>query len=101
MVYLFLLGYILIMGSVFMDDDSEIREARELITRRLKPLGIDVDMTLHCNGNISVTATKRHGLSIKHVCIEGTNLIETLSRLIKYIEQNISDWIKEAEYGQV
>lgn len=94
-----LLLYIIILGAVLMEPcGTELDIALRLINKRLTPLGINVDITFHGDKTVTLTATKQDGLNVQHATITGNSLIDVLWKLIRYIEQNILDWITKQLY---
>ena len=82
-----------------MDGDSDLSYTKRLINQRLAPLGIEVNITLRSNGNVSLSANKVfRNNTVRHAVIDSIGLIEAVWKLIKYIEQNIDDWIETELY---
>lgn len=82
-----------------MTEPDDLVEARQLINYHLKPHGINVDITFRGNGDINLTATKHIGMRVKHITIDGIDLLDSVWQLIQYILDEIEDWLEEETYG--
>lgn len=98
MITFSIIGFAIIIGIIVMDRGHELDYVLRILEKRLKPLGILVDITHHHDETVTITANKRIGLNIQHVTINGNNIIDVMWKLIKYIEREIELWIEKEFY---
>lgn len=98
MIWISIFLYICILWIAFMDYDYSLNYVMRIIEKRLKPFGISVDVTLHDNKTVTLTATKKIGINTQYATIHSDSSIEAVWILVKHIEQNFAQWIEKELY---
>lgn len=81
-----------------MDRGHELDYVKHMIKKKLKPYGIAVNITIYDEGTVTLSAKKQIGINIQHAYICSDSLTEAIIKLIKYIEDNITQWTEEEVY---
>lgn len=99
MITLCIFGYLIIIGVIMTDRGNELNYVLKELKNKLEtPYNIETEITIHKDKTITISASKRTGLSIQHASVHSNNLIDALWQLIKYIEQEISVWLNQDYY---
>lgn len=98
MIWLCIIGYTLIIGVIVMDRGHELDISLRIIRKKLHPFKIMVDITIHDNETVTLTATKNLGITFQHASIHCENMIVGVNKLIDYINDNWDEWVTPDPY---
>jgi hypothetical protein len=99
MIFLCLIGYLIILGIIIMDNERVSVELYRKLIDRLHSKEIDVAVHYLADGTYKIVASKLvNNITVKHIELSGGSLVQILEEILLLVEAELEQWFPPIVY---